>query len=95
MQILLIHLVPKLILQECYVSLLRVYSLLRLIEILKVHLDLAVLLREILLQSLHLLALVVDLNLLDLQCIVFLVDLLLQLVHLLLHDEDFHRLRIR
>lgn len=76
-------------------SLLRVYSLLRLIEILEVHLDLAVLLREILLQCLHLLALVVDFNLLDLECIVFLVYLLLQLVHLLLHDEDFHRLRIR
>ena len=58
-------------------SLLRMYSLLRLIEILEVHLDLAVLLSKILLQCLHLLALVVDLYLLDLECIVFLVDLLL------------------
>jgi hypothetical protein len=76
------------------VAFLFAYPFLAIFNILAIHLNLKVLLCQILLESLHLLTLFVVLDLFNLEHIVFMIDLFLHLVHLLLHYEYFQSLRV-
>lgn len=92
MQTLLVYLIFMLVLKHKNMVILFTDSFLAIFDILAIHLNLNVLLCQILLESLHLLTLFVVLNLLNLKRIVFMIDLSLHLVHLLLHNEYFHSL---
>jgi hypothetical protein len=92
MQTLLVYLVFMLVLKHQDVALLFTDPLLAIFDILAIHLNLAVLLSQVLLQSLHLLTLVIILDLLNLERIVFMINLFLHLIHLLLHYEYFQGL---
>lgn len=91
----LINLFFVFILLQDDVCLLLLQSLLAAFQVLHVYLDFGVLLAKVLGECIDLVALVVHLELFDLQLQVPLVYLLLHLVQLLLLQEDFEGLRIR